>query len=465
MEFGKLCSIRRGASPRPIQDWIVPDGMPWVKISDATSSGSRYIEETGEFIKWEGESKSFRVYPGDLILSNSATPGIPKLMSIDACVHDGWLILREFNGLDKTFAFYLLLNERQSIVSQGNGSVFTNLKTDILKSHRVSIPNLDTQRRIAAILSAFDDKIELNRRMSRTLEQMARALFKSWFVDFDPVRAKMRGEMPEGMDAETAALFPDEMEEVEGREVPRGWEWKSLAEVTSFLNRGVTPKYVEQGGMLVLNQKCIRDLKIDYCKARRHSAEKAVAFDKIIQVGDVLVNSTGTGTLGRVAQVLSLPETSTIDTHVTIVRANAEVVISSYFGVFLETREGEIEALGVGSTGQTELSRTALGSLPFLLPSQRLQKAFHKEVDRLRQLSDRNDYESARLAQLRDSLLPRLLSGEVDVSAWAEAESITERLDAVYASEESRLSAGVRALSDEALLQAQGRAWSDGGGS
>ncbi|GAA5503621.1 hypothetical protein Dxin01_03380 [Deinococcus xinjiangensis] len=95
----------------------------------------------------------------------------------------------------------------------------------------IRVPPLPIQHQIAAILTAFDDKIELNRRMNRTLEAMARALFKSWFVDFDPVRAKMRGEQPEGIGAETAALFPDELVEVDGREVPRGWEWVTIGDL------------------------------------------------------------------------------------------------------------------------------------------------------------------------------------------------------------------------------------------
>ena len=109
------------------------------------------------------------------------------------------------------------------------------------RKFHINVPNIIIQRQIAAILSAFDDKIELNRQMNRTLEQMARALFKSWFVDFDPVRAKMRGEMPEGMDAETAALFPDELMEVEGREVPKGWTWQTVGDIATQAKDQIIP--------------------------------------------------------------------------------------------------------------------------------------------------------------------------------------------------------------------------------
>lgn len=105
-EIDKVCRIRRGASPRPIQDYIKETGIPWVKISDATASNSRFIESTSEFIKEEGRDKSRYVEKGTLILSNSATPGIPKFMGIDACVHDGWLIIDEFKNITNEFLFY-----------------------------------------------------------------------------------------------------------------------------------------------------------------------------------------------------------------------------------------------------------------------------------------------------------------------------------------------------------------------
>ena len=108
--FSELCDITRGSSPRPINEYFSDKGIPWVKISDATVSSSRYINKTKQFIKLEGESLSTPVYPGDLILSNSATPGIPRFMGINGCIHDGWMLLRNFKSIDKNFVFYLWNN-------------------------------------------------------------------------------------------------------------------------------------------------------------------------------------------------------------------------------------------------------------------------------------------------------------------------------------------------------------------
>lgn len=182
--LGDIVRIRRGASPRPIQDYIQSTpGIPWVKIADATSANSRFINSTKEYIKEDGRRKSVEVSPGTLILSNSATPGLPMIMKIEACVHDGWLVLDELKGVDRDWLYYFLLNRREISAKAASGSVFSNLKTDIVRRFEVLLPPIDQQKKIADILSSLDEKIELNRRMNETLEQLGQALFRHYFID------------------------------------------------------------------------------------------------------------------------------------------------------------------------------------------------------------------------------------------------------------------------------------------
>ncbi|MED0686125.1 restriction endonuclease subunit S [Anoxybacillus ayderensis] len=157
---GEIVNITRGASPRPIKDYIDAIGMPWVKISDATESKSKYINETKEFIKEEGIPKSKKVSPGTLILSNSATPGIPKIMLIEACVHDGWLVFQDYQYITKEFLYYFLMNEREKILTLSNGSVFRNLKTDILKNYKIVVPTLELIEKANKIFQDFNNEIE-----------------------------------------------------------------------------------------------------------------------------------------------------------------------------------------------------------------------------------------------------------------------------------------------------------------
>ncbi|HFU3980710.1 TPA: restriction endonuclease subunit S [Streptococcus suis] len=156
----QVTKIIRGASPRPIQDFIRDEGIPWVKISDASSSNTRFISSTKEFIKEEGRKKSREVKVGTLILSNSATPGIPMIMKIDACVHDGWLIFDEFREVTKEYMFHFLTENRIGILSLSNGSVFRNLKTDILKNYKIIIPSRDVVVRVDNIFKSINNSID-----------------------------------------------------------------------------------------------------------------------------------------------------------------------------------------------------------------------------------------------------------------------------------------------------------------
>jgi type I restriction enzyme S subunit len=141
-----------------------------------------------------------------------------------------------------------------------------------------------------------------------------------------------------------------------------GWQTKKLGEVCSFLNRGISPKYLEERGICVLNQRCIRDHRVSYEPSRRHDVQaKKVGADRLVKAGDVLVNSTGEGTLGRVAQLREdPPEPTTVDSHVTIVRPKAGRFYPEFFGYMLVVIEDAIKEAGEGCGGQTELARSVL---------------------------------------------------------------------------------------------------------
>ena len=299
------------------------------------------------------------------------------------------------------------------------GAVFDSLRCRDIPNFELPIPPLDVQREISQVLSALDDRITLLRETNTTLEAIAQALFKSWFVDFDPVHAKMQGRAPEGMDEATAALFPDSFEESELGAVPKGWRVERLGEVCSYLNRGISPKYLEEGGVLVINQKCIRDFSVDYSKARRHDNAQRKIDGRQLVVGDILVNSTGVGTLGRVAQVLNLNEVVIVDSHVTVVRAGGKLSWP-YLGQWMTRQQPNIEAMGEGSTGQTELARTKLSVMPILVPSVDALRLFDEVVTSLKERIAVNEACFSELAKLRDTLLPRLISGQLHVHEIAE---------------------------------------------
>ena len=140
-ELGSLMTIKRGGSPRPIKDFISDKGLNWVKISDATAEDNPFLFSTKEYIKSEGLSKTVLLKKGSLILSNSATPGLPRFLELDACIHDGWLYFYDIKSLTQEYLYFFFLNIRNDLVAQGNGSVFTNLKTDIVKAQKAIVPD------------------------------------------------------------------------------------------------------------------------------------------------------------------------------------------------------------------------------------------------------------------------------------------------------------------------------------
>ncbi|MEQ1965043.1 restriction endonuclease subunit S [Xenorhabdus khoisanae] len=312
----------------------------------------------------------------------------------------------------------------------------------------INIPPLGYQKKICAFLGYIDKQLSLNNLMNHTLEQMSQALFKSWFVDFDPVidnaleagnpipdslqkRAKLRQKVRGSPDfkplsAEIRALFPTEFEETELGWVPKGWSVCTLSEASSFLKRGISPKYIESGGIQVINQKCIRDHEINFSLCRRNNTELKKVSGYELELGDILVNSTGVGTLGRMAQVRFLPEKTVADSHVTVVRANEKLCSKYTFGQLLMLQESKIEQLGEGSTGQTELNRKVLSEQKILLPSLSLAKYVEKYILNISEKATFNSIQIQSLTQLRDILLPKLISGELSLDDLPETTTETE---------------------------------------
>ncbi|MDG6428247.1 restriction endonuclease subunit S [Glaesserella parasuis] len=431
VRFSEICDITRGGSPRPIQEYMTNDGVPWIKISDATASNSRFIEKTKEFIKTSGISKSREVFPDDLILSNSATPGIPKFMRIYACIHDGWLLLRNFNGAEKEFIYWLLLNERDKLIQQGNGSVFTNLKTDILKNHIVNIPDdIEEQKRIATILNNIQEKIELNTQINQTLEQIAQTIFKSWFIDFDPVHAKanalasgqtleqatqaamavisgkntqelhrLQTANPEQYQQlwEIAETFPSGFDE-EG--VPRGWESKKVGEVAKIV-KGKKPKLIssepDDGFLPHILMASLSGKYTEYAQI-----DKSIVcdiFDTLILMDGAASGKIAIGHKGVIGSTFAKMELS-------------ENKYWALFNQFMFSKEQDIQANTTGtSIPHTDKARVL--DYEIIVPCDVVLNYFTEMYKNILCSILNQRKNSFLLENVRDLLLPKLLSGEI----------------------------------------------------
>lgn len=379
--------------------------------------------EVGEFpvMGSAGKNGTHSAYksagPGVVIGRSGSSMGSVHFTESNYWPHNTCLYVTDFLGNDPRFVYYFL--GAQNLAGYNSGSAQPSLNRNFIYNKTILVPSVAEQQAISHILGTLDDKIELNRKQNETLEEMARALFKAWFVDFEPVRAKMegrwkRGQSLPGMPAHLYDLFPDRMVESELGEIPEGWGVSALRDVCSYISRGISPNYIDVGGVAVVNQKCIRDFSIDFSKTRRHDSSKKKIDDRVLKLWDVLVNSTGFGTLGRVAQVRRLPEVTIVDSHVTVLRAGVEIN-PLYLGLVVGGMQQEIEALAEGSTGQTELSRAKLGELKILLPKNEVLDSFHDFMKSIFDGVSNNQIDSDVLARIRDTLLSELVSGRLRV--------------------------------------------------
>lgn len=174
-QLAELCEIGRGSSPRPIHQFMGGD-IPWIKIADSTAAAGPFIYETKEHVTKAGSERSYWVHPGDLILSNSATCGIPNFVDLHGCIHDGWLYFRDVRSISKHYLYQALKRISEHLVHLADGSVQKNLNTTLVGSQKIVVPDSNVIERFDSIVVPMFDRIRENGRESRTLAAMRDAL-------------------------------------------------------------------------------------------------------------------------------------------------------------------------------------------------------------------------------------------------------------------------------------------------
>lgn len=399
--------------PQNIYDNRISDsGIARISLKDATRLGK------------------YRVRTGDIVYSRR---GDVERCALVRDHEDGWLCgtgclrVRVGHGyLVQKYTYYYLrhLRVREWIVRHALGATMPNLNTSILSACPIAVPPLATQQAIACILGALDDKIDLNRTMSQTLEAMARAIFKSWFVDFDPVRGKVAGQEPQGLKPEIAALFPDGFEESELGEIPKGWEVQSFTKGIDVIGGGTPKTSVPEywGGSIpwfsVVDTPQSGEIFVT-------STAKTITQDgvensstRLLPIGTTIISARGTvGNLALVAIPMAMNQSC--------YGLNAGSKQNGYYLYFLSVNAVETLRQRTHGSVFSTITRDTLNSVQIVAPPNELIFAFEKIVGSLLQRILLGVQESRTLAALRDALLPKLISGELRIK---QAERIIGRM-------------------------------------
>ncbi len=418
---------------------FVETGVPVIRGSNLSEKVGTRLKDDGLVFLEPDKAREFArstVREGDLVFTCWGTVNQVGLVD-KRSVHPEYVISNKQMKLspdpaevDSLFLYYLFSSPelQRRIVNQSIGSSVPGFNLGQLRGMRLRLPCLDEQRAIAHILGTLDDKVELNRRMSETLEAMARALFKSWFVDFDPVRAKMEGrwrpgQSLSGLPAHLFDLFPDRLVESELGEIPEGWEVKPLSECVEVV-RGLSYK----GSGLSLDGMPMHNLNSIYeGGGYKHDGLKhytgAYRARHLARAGDVLVANTEQGhdrlLIGYAAIVPERfgPE-SLFSHHLYRVRPKQRVDLNPDYLCQLfnsRTMHGVVSGYANGTTVNM-LPIDGLELPLIVLPRSEAVAPFGAMAKALRARQERALGESRILAALRDTLLPKLVSGELRVN-------------------------------------------------
>jgi type I restriction enzyme S subunit len=348
--------------------------------------------------------------PGDVLMTTEAPLGeIAQLDDRKVALAQRLITLRGKKSLlDNNYLKFLMQSEfvQHQLAARATGTTVLGIKQSELRQISLVIPPLDEQKQIAHILGTLDDKIELNQQMNRTLEGITRALFKSWFIDFDPVRAKLEGRQPTGMNAETAALFPDSFEDSPLGKIPKSWRVGKLEDIAEVV-MGASPKgdtYNEEGiGIPLVNGP------VEFGDHFLIKRKWTTAPTRLSQAGDLIFCVRGSTTGRRVIA----DDVFCLGRGVCAFRSRSGK--QSFINQIVNL---EINRLLAKTTGSVfpNLGSKDIKEFQVLVPQEPIVKRYCTICSNLDGKIYSQVRESIALSSMRDSLLPKLLSGEIRVN-------------------------------------------------
>ena len=426
--------VTKGTTPTTIGFGFENEGVRFIKVESLSEDG-RFLEGKFAYISDESHNSLLRsqLQEDDVLFTIAGTIGRTAIVDakyLPANTNQAVAIIRPDKAkVSPRFLRYVLSNRAFTVSAKSKTvqSVQANYSLGELKKARFYLPTLKGQSEILSVLSPIDDRITLLRETNSTLEAIAQALFKSWFVDFSPVRAKAEGKLPEGIDEATAALFPDAFEETELGMVPEGWTVKTLGDITERITKGTTPTtlkrpFVTSGINFVKAESMTGDGGFIPNKFAFIDEETHQLLNRSqLKAGDILISIAGT--IGRIAVMTDEFLPANTNQAVAILRPISKIFPSELINRYLRL-EATQRAMNekVVQAVQANLSLGTLSSLKLSIPPEGdVEKLFNSGFAQIEKSWAANEQRVMTLTDLRDTLLPRLISGQLRI-ADAEAE-------------------------------------------
>ena len=407
VRLGEVASVRSGFAFKS-RDWT-KEGVPVVKIANVKAG---YLDmAVCSFVSENVAERSadFRLKEHDILISMTGYVGqvaTVKASDLPALLNQrvGRFSIIDKMRLDERFLYFCVANPRfrEKIEALGYGSAQPNVSPTAIHGIEVSLPSLPEQKAITSVLEALDDKIELNRRTNETLEAMARAIFKDWFIDFGPTRAKTAGRVPY-LATELWDLFPDDLDD-EGK--PVGWESKPLDEVANFLNGLALQKFPATNLENSLPVIKIAELR-GGVTAKSNRASHEVPDKYVVKDGDFLFSWSGS----LLAKFWTEGE-GALNQH--LFKVTSDRYPAWFFSQWVQHHLEEFRAIAASkATTMGHIQRRHLKEAITYCPPNNVLSTLGQTVGQLVECTIKNELQSRTLAQTRDLLLPKLMSGEI----------------------------------------------------
>ncbi|HEY1984246.1 MAG TPA: restriction endonuclease subunit S [Terracidiphilus sp.] len=432
--LGEITEMLSGGTPSKSNPDYWRGSIPWASAKDMKSY---FLADTEDHISDQAVKQATKLVPAGTVLL--LTRGMTLLNDIPICLSTRAMTfnqdvkaVRAKNGLLQEYLPYLLLGHKPDLLDlvdlAGHGT--GRLNSDELKGLPVLLPPQHEQIASVQLLKALDERIKNLADQNSCAETLARTIFKSWFVDVDPVRAKAEGFEPEGMDPATAALFPSSFEELRGYDVPRGWKVVSIGEIAT-LDKGLSYKgdFLTASGMPMINLGCFKGGGgFDLQKLKFYSGEYKAKH--VVRSGDLVIANTDItqkrNVIGSPAIVPISESDEYLFTHHTfVVRPSIGLDgLTRYLYFMLLQSSFRERAIGFAmGTTVLALPRDAVLEHELVLPDALVLNKFTSIIDAMMRRINANSRHSSLLTDLRDTILPRLVSGKVRI---AEAAKLVE---------------------------------------